>query len=148
MSASVLPGYRADLLITDGNDITTKLFVKQRVKKYDQTLDNNFVAVSSSANLHDIAEDAPHEGSSYFRTDTISLVSSDLVLLNAVIVEIIDEIELLMQQEAVIDANSSLTSIYTISADGVGGVSPTQPLPEIGNGNPLGLQVFGWYPLG
>ena len=116
---NVLPAYRIDLSITAANDITTKIFVKKRFKKYDGTLDDSFVAVASPTNLQDFAEDAPNEGQNYFRTNCISLQTSDVNYLNTVLQEILSDISLLLNEETVLDGISNQSITYTITPSSI-----------------------------
>lgn len=114
-----LPAYRVDVSITGANDITTKLFVKQRILKPEGTTEDNFVAVASPTNLEDFAEDAPLVDSSFFRSNSISLASSDPAFLSSTLETILSELSLLTKQMEILDENSSITTNYTVTSSGV-----------------------------
>lgn len=110
-----LTSYRLDLEVTGSQNITRDLFVKQRYKKYDGTLENTFVAVASPANLEDIDARSPKAPSSYFRESTVSLVSSDPVFLEEAFNTILSELQLLCDQAEVLE-ETEVDGVYTITS--------------------------------
>ncbi len=113
-----LTSYRLDLEITLANGITKDLFVKQRIKKYDGTDEDTFVAVASPAHIEDIDARSPAKDSSYFRTNTCSIVSSDPVLLEEAFQNILGELQLLVDQADVLDA-LDVDGVYSISSTSI-----------------------------
>ena len=113
---SALQAFVLNLQVTAGDNITTKVFVKQRSTNSAGVTDDSFVAVASPANLEDFANDQPNPGSSYFLTDTINLVSSDPNYLNEVHQSILGELQTLADQ---MDALANLSGGQTVTITGL-----------------------------
>jgi hypothetical protein len=109
--------YRMSLEITAAKDIPKYAFVKQRIRNFiEDKFDDNFVAICTPAQLEDFDTNSPAEGSSYFRSDKIDIVSRNLAYLEQVFHSIIGELQKL------VDDYESLNvliedGIYTITAD-------------------------------
>lgn len=110
-----LTSYRLDLEVTGSQNISRDIFVKQRSKKFDGTIEDVFVAVASPATLEDYDAKAPSANSPFFRTNEISLVSSDPVFLDEAFDSILYEIRLLCDQAEVLE-ESLVDGIYTITS--------------------------------
>lgn len=110
-----LTSYRLDLEVTGSQNISRDIFVKQRSKKYDGTLEEVFVAVASPANLEDIDAKSPRAPSTYFRINTASLVSSDPIFLEEAFTTILAEVQLLCDQAEVLE-ETEVDGIYTITS--------------------------------
>src|SRR5271165_6316610 len=83
------PGaYRTDMTINTGNGITNYLFVKQRTVNADGTIDDSFVAVAGPAEIEDLPQQAPSAPDTFWRDNTISLISADPTKLAEVTQEI------------------------------------------------------------
>lgn len=88
-----MQGYRTTLEAT-AEGMTKYVFVMQRIHNYSkQNFDDVFVAVATPAQIEDFAEDAPLEGSSYFRTYKIDLLSRTANHLEDVITDILGQLQ-------------------------------------------------------
>lgn len=109
---STRPGnYRVDLTITSSSNITTFLFVKQRISLVDGTYDDTFVTVASPAQIEDIQQQSPAPGEFFFRDNTISLISSDPTLIQTLTNNILSDVQLTIQQSEDLDVLSSAETI-------------------------------------
>ena len=108
--------YRMDLNISNTSLSTTKLFIKQRYTAVDSSVVDVFVGVASASDLEDYAADNPATGATYYRTDTISLSSSDPSQLESAKVTILAELQLLADQMDILDSETAQT-LYSIQAD-------------------------------
>lgn len=102
-----------------------KIFVNQRIQNFAKgRLDDTFVAVATPAQLEDFDEDAPAEGSSFFRTNKIELIARTPELLQEVVDSLmyevkklavdLDDIETLEDEEVfLIQSDQPITSIPT-----------------------------------
>jgi hypothetical protein len=67
--------YKLTVDAVNAEDMPDKIFVKQRIRNFAKgVFDDSFVAVCTPVQLEDFPEDAPQEGSSYYRTNSIELV--------------------------------------------------------------------------
>ncbi len=108
---------RVSVTVADG--INSKVFVKQRNRDVQkQTFDDIFVAVATMAQMEDFAPDAPNEGTSYFRTSTIDVISRNADYLENVFDDIVWNVQKLMSDA---DALEILTAngTYVINAEEV-----------------------------
>jgi 5'-deoxynucleotidase YfbR-like HD superfamily hydrolase len=112
-----LGGYRLVLEVSETEDITSKIFVNQRIKSFSSdTFEDFFVAVATPAQLEDFEKDSPGEGSSYYLTDKIDLLTRDADYLEEVFNDIISEVQKLISDiEALADLQNSGTYIITSS---------------------------------
>ena len=82
LRSSVIPdkdlsSYRMTVEVIKAEGITNKIFCKQRLRNFQkQAFDDVFVAICTPAQIEDYGEDAPLEGSSYFRTNKIDIIIS------------------------------------------------------------------------
>jgi hypothetical protein len=78
-SSEYIPGIQSYKLVVETanpQDMPGKIFVKQRIRNFAQDhFDDIFVAVCTPVQLEDFLEDAPADGSSYYRTDKIELIA-------------------------------------------------------------------------
>ena len=120
------PGsYQLDLSITQATDITTKLFLKQRSTRFDGQVIDDFIGIPTPADLEDYTEDNPAEGTTIYRTNTISLIATDPALLEEAFKTILSELQLLVEQADVL-ANLPTDKVYTIQA---GQITESDPAP-------------------
>jgi hypothetical protein len=123
---SSIPGaHLLTLTIHTGNDITTTLFVKQRIIKPGNTADDTFVAVASPTQLEDLPVGAPLTGNTgFFLDSTITLVSSDPAILEEIWNGVLDDIQLLTSQ---LDDLDSLSSSVTYTVNSLGSSIDSSP---------------------
>lgn len=114
-----ISSYRMRITITEADGINPKVFVNQRLRDTTkQTFEDVFVAVATPVQLEDFGEDAPLEGSSYFRTSIIDVMSRNADYLEEVADDIIWNIQKLISD--VDSLQSFVTSgIFTINASSV-----------------------------
>ena len=117
-----LIGYVLALNVTASQNITKKIFVKQRVRTNLGTIDDVFVAVSSPEQLEDLAEDNPRDGTSYFRSDNICIIASNEAYLTKVFDTIMDDVQLLMSNSEALDILAP-DGTYVVSSSGVNQIS-------------------------
>lgn len=112
-----LLSYRMIVYATLAENITSKVFVNQRLRNMaKQNFDDTFVAVATPAQIADFGEDAPLEGSSYFRTDKIDVVSRNADYLDSVFDDILYSVQKLVEDtEALNDLHNE--GLYTITAE-------------------------------
>lgn len=114
-----IASYRMRVTVTDADGINSKIFVNQRLRDAQkQTFDDIFVAVATMAQLEDFAADAPNEGTSYFRTSIIDVISRNADYLDDVFDDIIHNVQKLVADA---DALAVLTDngTYEITANTV-----------------------------
>ncbi len=93
-----IASYRMIVEVTQANDITSKIFVNQRLRNFtSQSFEDVFVAVATPAQIEDFAENAPNEGSTYLRTSKIDVVSRNAAYLESVFEDIISNVQKLLE---------------------------------------------------
>ena len=108
---------RMDLVITSGNDITTKLFVKERLKTAAGANNDVFYTIANTVDIEDYAEDAPATDQSFFRTNSVSLVADSISELNSIFDEVLYLLQLVCKQLDDLDiAQAGVT--YTVNGSG------------------------------
>lgn len=114
-----LGSYRMTIEVTVADGITSKIFVNQRLRNFvKNNFEDVFVAVATPAQIEDFAEDAPLEGSSYFRTNKIDVISRNYDYLESVFDDIVWNIQkLITDQEALSILETDGT--YTITSDDI-----------------------------
>lgn len=114
-----LQGYRLTLDVTLADGITSKIFVNQRLRSFTtQNFNDVFVAVATPAQIADFGEDAPLEGSSYFRTNKIDVISRNANYLDDVFDDIIWNVQKLIEDTEAI-ATLQVQGTYNITNDSV-----------------------------
>jgi hypothetical protein len=113
-----LSSYRLDLEIMSTEDITKDVFVKQRLRAVDNSIDDRFVAIASPAQIEDLGVNSPNGDSSYFRSSVVSLVSSNPDYLEETFNIILTELQSLTEAIEVLD-ELTVDGIYNITADEV-----------------------------
>ena len=128
-----LPGissYKLVVSTANAQNMPDKVFVKQRVRNFAKdSIDDTFVAVCTPVQLEDFEEDAPGEGSSYFRSNTIELIGRTPEYLTEVFDSLMYEVKKL-----VID----LTDLDSLSAARVYTVAAQDPVVEATNAPTIG----------
>lgn len=126
-----LPGissYKLVVSAINAQNMSDKVFVKQRIRNFAKnTIDDTFVAVCTPAQLEDFEEDAPAEGTSYFRANTIELISRTPEHLVEVFDSLIYEVKKLVVDLTDLE-NLSQAEIYNISADSAVALVGTSPV--------------------
>jgi hypothetical protein len=107
-------------------DMPSKIFVKQRIRNFAAgTFDDTFAAICTPTQLEDFPEDAPAEGSSYFRTNKVELVCRTPEQLQSVFDSLVYE-----TKKLVVDLTDmerlSVAQLYSITAN-----SPVVELPPV-----------------
>jgi hypothetical protein len=116
-SVPAMQGYRMTLEITSSDDITKNVFVNQRIRdNTKQTFEDVFVAIATPAQLEDFAEDAPNNGTSYFRTSKVDILSRNLDYLESVFHDIVNQLQKLVGDVDSLSVLSDETT-YQITAD-------------------------------
>jgi len=114
-SASTKPGaYLMCLTISNPNNISPYLFVKQRIVKPDGSIDGVFAAVASPTQLEDLGELAPNPEETYYLDSTVTLINNDPAYLDEIFQEILADLQLTLSQVndlSIITGNE----IYTVS---------------------------------
>lgn len=111
--------YRMTLEVFATEDITKNVFIKQRLRNFvKNNFDDVFVAIATPAQLEDFDESSPAEGSSYYRTSSIDLISRNIGYLEDVFQSILAELQKL------VDDYDSLNllqpdGIYTITSESI-----------------------------
>ena len=107
------------LAVTATDGITNYVFVNQRFKNYKtNTTEDVFSAVATPAQIEDFGKDAPLEGSSYFLTTSVDVISRNADYLNDTFNDIVNQLVKLIgdiEGLAVISDNE----IYTITSSNV-----------------------------
>lgn len=92
-----LSSYKLVLEAVNAEGMPDKIFVNQRIRNFAKgTVDDTFAAVCTPVQLEDFAEDAPAQGSSYYRTNTIEIVVRTPEMLNRAFDSIIYEVKKLV----------------------------------------------------
>jgi hypothetical protein len=116
-----LPGissYKLVVRAANAQNMPDKIFVKQRVRNFAKdSTDDTFVAVCTPVQLEDFEEDAPGEGSSYFRSNTIELIGRTPEYLTEVFDSLLYETQKLVIDLTDLDSLSD-AEVYNITAIG------------------------------
>jgi hypothetical protein len=113
-----LLSYKLKVSVVGAQGMPEKIFVKQRIKNFSkQKFDDTFVAVATPAQLEDFHEDAPEEGSSYFRTDQIEIISRTPEAIAKIFESLLYEIKKLTKDLSDIELLSNAV-VYSISDTG------------------------------
>ncbi len=100
-----------------------KVFIKQRIRNFaKEVTDDIFVGVCTPTQLEDFDEDAPAEGTSFFRADTIELVARTPEVIQEVFDSLVYEVKKL-----VVD----LTDLETLTDEEVYSISAIDPVVQI-----------------
>ena len=106
--------YQLNLVISASVDMPAKVFVMQLINGAAK-----FAAISTPVQLEDINEDTPEAGSSYYRTDTVSLVGNSLEWIEWVLTEIKNDLYKLVKDynslQVVTAASTTLININGIT---------------------------------
>ena len=118
-AAATRPGaYRTDITITSVEGITEYLFVKQRIIRADGSVDDDFAAVASPAQIEDLPQQAPIAPGTYWRDNNVSLISSDPVLMQDVVDTILADLQFTLTQLTELETLGT-TIKYVISPTGI-----------------------------
>ena len=98
--------YRLTLEVNSAQNITSKVFVNQRLRNLsNNSFEDVFAAVATPAQLEDFDEDVPGPGTSYYRTNKIDILSRNADYLNDVYDDIV------WQVQKLVDDMKALTEI-------------------------------------
>jgi len=98
--------YRLTLEVNSAQNITSKVFVNQRLRNLsNNSFEDVFAAVATPAQLEDFDEDVPGPGTSYYRTNKIDILSRNADYLNDVYDDIV------WQVQKLVDDMKALTKI-------------------------------------
>jgi hypothetical protein len=113
-----LLSYKLVVSVIGAQGMPEKIFVKQRIRNFSkQKFDDTFVAVATPSQLEDFHEDAPAEGSSYFRTNQIELVARTPEAISNIFESLLYEIKKLTRDLSDIELLSEAV-VYNISDTG------------------------------
>jgi hypothetical protein len=108
--------HRITLEVISTENIPRHVFIKQRIRNFIiNNFDDVFAAVATPAQLEDFDEDAPKDGSSYFRSASIDLVHRNPEYLEEVYHSILQELQKLANDIAALQ-NLRPDAIVTITA--------------------------------
>lgn len=97
------------LEVTESEGITKAIFVKQRLRNFvDNTFDDVFAAVCTPAQLEDLQEGSPADGSSYFRASKVDIITRNADYLQEVFNSIAAEVTAL---------TNSVSALQLLGAD-------------------------------
>lgn len=116
-STEVLPSYSMELTVTTANDMPKEVFVKQRLDTVPPS--DDFAAVASASQLEDLPVGGPTSPSSYFRTDSVKLVSSNPATLDEIHGEVNTELQLLIANLDALDKVVSPSRSWEISGNDI-----------------------------
>ena len=124
-----ISSYKLIVQTKNAQEMSGKIFIKQRVRNFARnTTDDIFVAICTPTQLEDFDEDAPAEGSSYFRSDYIELIGRTPEFLQEVFDTLIYETKKLVVDLSDLDSLTE-AQVYTITANTP--VAELQPAPAI-----------------
>lgn len=110
--------YRMDLEITAAENITSKVFVKQRLLVAGTSTYNDvFVAVCTPAQIEDLPEDNPTD-TSFFRVSKIELVNENPEYLEQVAADVLIELKQLIASLTYLET-TSVVAVYTVTASDI-----------------------------
>jgi hypothetical protein len=122
-----ISSYKIVVQTINAQNMPDKIFVNQRIRNFArERFDNVFVAVCTPVQLEDFAEDAPEDGSSYYRTNSVELIARTAEELQAVFDSLVYETKKLVIDLTDLDSLAA-SQIYTISADSPVAVLPLAP---------------------
>jgi hypothetical protein len=114
-----IQSYMLTIEAVNAENMPDKIFVKQRIRNFAKgDIDETFVAVCTPAQLEDFEEDAPEDGTSFFRTNKIELVARTPELLQAVVDSLTYEVKKLVTDLTDME-NLGNTEIFTITSDSI-----------------------------
>ena len=113
------------MTVTSAIDVTTKIFVKQRIHNpLTGKFNDVFKAVASPAQLVELPEDAPTDYCSYFRSNWADLIDTNADDLGGIVSDLLEEIVgLLNNLEALAALDGSKD--YQITAEGIIIITPS-----------------------
>jgi hypothetical protein len=98
-------------------NMSGKIFINQRIRNFAKDrFDDTFVAVCTPAQLEDLDEDSPGEGTSYYRTDRIELIIRTAEALQTVFDSLLYEVNKLVIDLSDIEQLAT-AEVYQISAE-------------------------------
>ena len=109
------PSYAMDCEITASQNITKNVFVKLRMRNTDQTFRDQFYAVATPAQLEQLHELTPADGSVLFRINKMRLINTDLNRLEADFQSLLGELQQLCDFTEILDELQA-DGIYSITA--------------------------------
>jgi hypothetical protein len=122
-----LSSYKLVIDAVEAVDMPDKIFVKQRIKNFAKDrIDDTFVAIATPTQLEDFDEDAPADGSSFFRTNSIELVMRTPELLQEVFDSLMYEVKKLVVDLEDIEKLSD-EEVFLVESDQPISVIPTKP---------------------
>ena len=111
--------YRTTLEVLSTENINKHVFVKQRIRNFiKNTFDDIFVAVATPVQMEDLDIDSPEDGTSFYRTSKIDLMSRNAGYLEEVVQAILRELQKLVDDKEALDVLIT-DGIYSVTADDV-----------------------------
>jgi hypothetical protein len=115
-----ISSYKLVVKAVNAQNMSDKIFVKQRIRNFAKSsLDDTFVAVCTPTQLEDFEEDAPGEGSSYFRTNEIELIGRTPEWMVAVFNSLLYETKKLVVDLTDLDHLNAATTYNITATDAV-----------------------------
>jgi hypothetical protein len=120
-SSEYVPGISSVKLVVEAinpENMSDKIFVKQRIHNFSKgDFEDVFAAVCTPAQLEDLQEDSPADGTSYFRANAIELVSETEEHLDTVFGSMLYEVKKLLVD---LDAMDRLKTavVYNVPSEG------------------------------
>jgi hypothetical protein len=112
-----ISSYKLTVQAINPQEMPSKIFIKQRIRNFAKdTFDDTFVAVCTPTQLEDLQEDAPDEGTSYYRTDRIELIARTPEVIQTILDSLLYEVKKLVVDLSDLD-NLAEPRVYTISAN-------------------------------
>lgn len=112
-----ISSYKLTIQAINPQEMPGKIFIKQRIRNFAKaTFDDTFVAVCTPSQLEDLQEDAPEEGTSYYRTDNIELIARTPEVIQTILDSLLYEVKKLVVDLSDLD-NLAEPRVYTISAN-------------------------------
>jgi hypothetical protein len=142
-SAKELSSYRLFVEAINAQEMSSKVFIKQRIVNFAKgTTDDIFVGVCTPAQLEDLGEDSPLEGTSYFRANSVDLVATTSEELKSILDSLIFEVKKL---------TDDLAELEILGDDEIYNIEPGMPVTTVANAPVItmvvkdGLQYFVYF---
>ena len=114
-----LTSYVLDISVASTIGVPREIFVMQRVKKYDGTLDDSFYTVCSPTHIEDFQVNVPAADTGYFRVDHFQLVSSAPEFLEYAWTSVVEDVQKLCTDLDAMDILDQQDSTTVTSEDTV-----------------------------
>jgi len=113
-----LTSYKMSLSVTNAQNITNTVFVKQRLRNSSNQINDVFAAIATPNQLASLGVGAPTADTSYFLDSKVCLIANTVEYLNEVLQEILQELQSLVTDVELLD-NLEESSIFTITSGSI-----------------------------